>query len=127
MTLRERILAVDRGQFPDVAPFMLDLSHWFYHQHQMPWDLSVAYQDSERELMDYHRMVEAGFKCETSPRSFRWLSAHIPSLKPAMEKTAAKDNLACYHVNSQPEPDNRATAWLLEPEAARKQRTAAIT
>jgi len=27
MTTRERILAVYRGQTPDVVPFMLDLSH----------------------------------------------------------------------------------------------------
>ena len=32
MTLRERILAVYRGETPDVVPYMLDLSHWFYHK-----------------------------------------------------------------------------------------------
>ena len=43
MSMRERILAVYRGQTPDVVPFMLDLSHWFYHTHHMPWDLSVSF------------------------------------------------------------------------------------
>lgn len=61
MTLRERILAVYRGQTPDVVPYMLDLSHWFYHRRQMPWDLSVAYVEPERELIDYHKQVGAGF------------------------------------------------------------------
>ena len=32
MNLRERILDVYRGENPDQIPFMLDLSHWFYHQ-----------------------------------------------------------------------------------------------
>ncbi len=61
MTLRERILAVYRGQVPDVVPYMLDLSHWFYHWRQLPWDISVSYVDPERELIDYHRKTGAGF------------------------------------------------------------------
>ena len=48
MTLRERILAVYRGETPDVVPYMLDLSHWFYHRHRLPWDLSQAYVEPER-------------------------------------------------------------------------------
>ncbi|HQI27691.1 MAG TPA: uroporphyrinogen decarboxylase family protein [Sedimentisphaerales bacterium] len=61
MTLRERILAVYHGHAPDVVPYMLDLSHWFYHKHRMPWDLSIAYVDPERELIDYHRQMGVGF------------------------------------------------------------------
>lgn len=61
MTLRERILAVYRGETPDVVPFMLDLSHWFYHKNRMPWDLSVAYDKPEYELIAYHKKVGAGF------------------------------------------------------------------
>lgn len=61
MTLRERILAVYRGETPDVVPYMLDLSHWFYHRNRMPWDLSVAYETPERELIDYHRRMGVGF------------------------------------------------------------------
>ena len=34
MTMRERILAVYRGETPDVVPYMLDLSHWFYHKNR---------------------------------------------------------------------------------------------
>ncbi|HET6455804.1 MAG TPA: uroporphyrinogen decarboxylase family protein [Armatimonadota bacterium] len=61
MTLRERILSVYRGQTPDVVPFMLDLSHWFYHKHGMPWDLSRAYDKPESELIDYHKAHGIGF------------------------------------------------------------------
>ena len=61
MTLRERIMAVYQGQRPDVVPYMLDLSHWFYHKEQLPWDLSVSYTEPERDLIDFHRRAGAGF------------------------------------------------------------------
>lgn len=61
MTQRERILAVYRGETPDVVPFMLDLSHWFYHRHNLPWDLGRAYDRPETELIDYHQKAGAGF------------------------------------------------------------------
>jgi hypothetical protein len=61
MTLRERILAVYRGQTPDVVPYMLDLSHWFYHRNKKPWDLLASYTEPEYELIDFHKKVGAGF------------------------------------------------------------------
>ena len=61
MTTRERILSVYQGKTPDCVPFMLDLSHWFYHRHRLPWDLSRAYDEPEHELIEYHRQVGAGF------------------------------------------------------------------
>lgn len=61
MTLRERILAVYRGETPDVVPYMLDLSHWFYQKNQLPWDLSKSYDQPEYALIDYHKKVGAGF------------------------------------------------------------------
>ena len=61
MTVRERILAVYRGETPDVVPYMLDLSHWFYHKNRVPWDLSVAYDKPESELIAYHKQAGAGF------------------------------------------------------------------
>ncbi len=61
MTQRERILSVYRGETPDCVPFMLDLSHWFYQKFGKPWDLSVAYEEPEYELIDYHKKVGAGF------------------------------------------------------------------
>lgn len=61
MTLRERILAVYAGRRPDRVPFMLDLSHWFYHKNRLPWDLSRSYDQPEYELIDYHRRNGVGF------------------------------------------------------------------
>jgi hypothetical protein len=61
MTMRERILAVYRGQTPDVMPFMLDLSHWFYHGQRLPWDLSRAYEEPEHALIECHQRLGAGF------------------------------------------------------------------
>jgi len=61
MTMRQRILAVYRGETPDVVPYMLDLSHWFYHKNSIPWDLSVAYEKPEYELIGYHKSAGAGF------------------------------------------------------------------
>ena len=61
MTLRERILSVYRGDRPDVVPYMLDLSHWFYEKHHLPWDLSSSFDEPEYRLIDYHRQVGAGF------------------------------------------------------------------
>jgi len=61
MSLRERILSVYCGGVPDVVPYMLDLSHWFYHRNRLPWDLSVAYEAPERELIDCHRRFGCGF------------------------------------------------------------------
>jgi len=61
MTLRERIMAVYRGETPDVVPCMLDLSHWFYHKNRMPWDLTIAYEKPEAELIDYHKKASVGF------------------------------------------------------------------
>ncbi|MHB8903340.1 MAG: uroporphyrinogen decarboxylase family protein [Thermoguttaceae bacterium] len=61
MTPRDRILAVYRGDTPDVVPCMLDLSHWFYHKHRLPWDLSQVYEKPETELIDYHKQAGVGF------------------------------------------------------------------
>ena len=61
MTPRQRIEAVYHGQLPDQVPYMLDLSHWFYHRNQLTWDLSVSYEQPERDLIDYHKRVGAGF------------------------------------------------------------------
>jgi hypothetical protein len=61
MSVRERILAVYEGDTPDAVPYMLDLSHWFYHKHQIPWDLSIAYEKPEYELIRYHKKMGAGF------------------------------------------------------------------
>ena len=61
MTQHDRIMAVYRGETPDVVPYMLDLSHWFYHKNRLPWDLSVSYDAPEYDLIAYHRSFGAGF------------------------------------------------------------------
>jgi hypothetical protein len=61
MTHRERILAVYQGRQPDQVPFMLDLSHWHYHQRRQPWDLSVSYEAPEYDLIARHRDLDVGF------------------------------------------------------------------
>ncbi len=61
MTLRERIMAVYRGETPDVVPYMLDLSHWFYHKNHLPWDLSASYVAPEFDLIACHKRFGAGF------------------------------------------------------------------
>lgn len=61
MTPRQRILSVYRNEPPDAVPFMLDLSHWFYHRHGLPWDLSISYAEPERDLIAYHRTHDIGF------------------------------------------------------------------
>lgn len=61
MTPKERIAAVYRGETPDQIPYMLDLSHWFYHKNRLPWDLSKAYDEPEYALIDYHKKMGVGF------------------------------------------------------------------
>ncbi len=61
MTPKQRIEAVYRGQTPDQVPYMLDLSHWFYHKNKLPWDLSRSYDEPEYELIDYHKRQGVGF------------------------------------------------------------------
>ena len=61
MSQRDRILTVYRGETPDAVPFMLDLSHWFYHKHGRPWDLSQAFEVPECPLIDYHKDAGVGF------------------------------------------------------------------
>jgi len=70
MTLRERILAVYRGQRPDVVPFMLDVSHWFYQSRGLPWDIHLSNLEPERELIDYHKEHGVGFYLPPLPAFF---------------------------------------------------------
>ena len=61
MTPRERILAVYQGQKPDRVPYMLDLSHYYYHQFQKDWDLCYGYHEPERDLIDFNKKMGAAF------------------------------------------------------------------
>ncbi|MFA7184243.1 MAG: hypothetical protein WC082_05085 [Victivallales bacterium] len=61
MTHKERIKAIYSGEMPDQVPFMLDLSHWYYHKTKSPWDLSKSYNEPEYDLIDYHKKKDVGF------------------------------------------------------------------
>ena len=63
MTPRERILAVYNGQKPDRVPYMLDLSHYYLHRFQLPWDLCNGYPEPDKGLMDFTRKMGAAFYC----------------------------------------------------------------
>ena len=56
-TERERMLAVYRGDTPDRVPFFLDLSHWFYQRHKIPFDLSVSLMEPDWPLIEYHKRL----------------------------------------------------------------------
>ncbi len=93
MTFRDRILAVYRHETPDAVPFMLDLSHWFYHKHQLPWDLSKAYDQPEFELIDFHKQHGIGF--------------YLPNLASFYELFYA-DDVQCTVVKS---PEGNEITW----------------
>ena len=63
MTPRERILAVYNGQTPDRVPYMLDLSHYYLHKFQLPWDLRNGYPKPDTGLMDFTKKMGAAFYC----------------------------------------------------------------
>lgn len=50
----------------------------------------------------------------------------IPPLRPVMNEVARKGGVTRYHVSFQAEPDDRVTAWLLVPDAARQRPVPAI-
>ncbi|HPG65842.1 MAG TPA: uroporphyrinogen decarboxylase family protein [Candidatus Hydrogenedentes bacterium] len=105
MTLRERILAVYRGETPDAVPYMLDLSHWFYHNRRMPWDLSQAYYEPEYALIDYHKHMGAGF--------------YLPNLGSFIEVRHADDVQASVTKSD----DGRAITWTYETPLGTIRRT----
>jgi dienelactone hydrolase len=62
----------------------------------------------------------------------RWLDllgdfpTEIPKLRPEMKEVAKDDGITRYHVTFQAEHNDRVTAWLLVPDAAREKPTPAI-
>lgn len=107
MTLRQRILSVYRGETPDTVPFMLDLSHWFYHRHGLPWDLSIAYAEPERDLIAYHRAHDIGF--------------YMPNLAPFYETSYGADVHA--EMLRSEEGDLPALTWRLQTPLGSIERT----
>ncbi len=58
MIPNERVQIVYRGGTPDQVPFMLDLSHWYKKNMNVPFDLA-GFTDVEQGLVDLHRRVGA--------------------------------------------------------------------
>lgn len=79
MTPRERILAVYNGQKPDRVPFMLDLSHYYLHRFQLPWDLCNGYPEPDRGLMDFTRKMGAAFYCPQ--QTYFWKTEYANDVK----------------------------------------------
>lgn len=105
MSLRERILAVYSGETPDVTPFMLDLSHWFYHRNRMPWDLSRSYEEPEYELIDYHKSMGVGF--------------YLPNLGSFFEMRYGDDVVSTVTKS----PDGQEITWAFETPLGAIRRT----
>ena len=105
LTMRERILAVYRGETPDRVPFMLDLSHWFYHRHRRPWDLSAAYEEPEYDLIDFHREAGVGFYMPNLGSFYS--TSYSPDIKASVEKS----------------PDGRTIVWRFETPLGTIQRS----
>ena len=70
MTPRERILAVYNGETPDRVPYMLDLSHYYYHRFKKDWDLCNGYSEPERDLIDFNKAMGAAFYMPNQARFF---------------------------------------------------------
>ena len=105
MTPKQRIETVYRGEIPDRVPYMLDLSHWFYHRNRMPWDLSRSYEAPERELIDYHRTMGVGF--------------YLPNLAAFYTVSYAED-VAATALKSD---DGRSITWRIETPMGTIERT----
>lgn len=63
MKERERIRAVYAGRTPDRVPLMLDLSHWYKRNRNVPFNLS-GFDGVEQGLVDLHKQIGAGAYCE---------------------------------------------------------------
>jgi hypothetical protein len=58
MTPKERVKAVFEGKTPDRVPLLLDLSHWYKKNYNVPFDLS-GLQKVEYGLVDLHKRLGA--------------------------------------------------------------------
>jgi len=75
MTPRERVRAVYQGKKPDQVPLMLDLSHWYKKNRNVPFNLS-GFTQVEQGLVDLHKQIGALAYCEMG--SFYTLASDDP-------------------------------------------------
>ncbi len=58
MTPRERVQAVYEGKTPDQIPLMLDLSHWYRKNYDVPFDLT-GMSGVDQQLVDLHKKTNS--------------------------------------------------------------------
>lgn len=58
MTPRERVLSVYAGQKPDQVPLLLDLSHWYKANYNIPFDLT-GFKGVDKKLVELHTELNA--------------------------------------------------------------------
>ena len=63
MTPNDRVRAVYQHQQPDQVPLMLDLSHWYKKNRNVPFNLS-GFTAVEQGLVDLHKQIGAVAYCE---------------------------------------------------------------
>ncbi|HDY89687.1 MAG TPA: hypothetical protein ENH82_16435 [bacterium] len=63
MTQRERLLAVLKGDTPDVVPWFADLSNWIYSQRKQRF-IPSANKELDYEMIDFYKDVGAGIYLE---------------------------------------------------------------
>ena len=63
MTQNERVRAVYQHRQPDQVPLMLDLSHWYKKNRNVPFNLS-GFTAVEQGLVDLHKQIGAVSYCE---------------------------------------------------------------
>ena len=111
MTLRERILSVYEGETPDVVPYMLDLSHWFYEREKRAWDLSVGYVEPERALIETHRELGVGFYL---PNLAAFVSTHDgPGVRTSVERidSEGRSPSICWRIEAMGGAIERVRTW----------------
>lgn len=64
MNPSERVRAVYEGRIPDQVPLMLDLSHWYKRNYQLPFDLT-GYTQVDPKLVELHKQIGAVCYVET--------------------------------------------------------------
>jgi hypothetical protein len=74
----ERVRAVYQGRRPDRVPLMLDLSHWYKKNRNVPFDLA-GFKGVEQGLVDLHREVGAVAYCEMG--AFYGLESDDPEVR----------------------------------------------
>jgi uroporphyrinogen-III decarboxylase len=58
MTPRERVLSVYSGKKPDKVPLLLDLSHWYKANYNVPFDLT-GFKGVDQKLVELHKELGA--------------------------------------------------------------------